>query len=31
MRRVLELCDIDRAAPIDTTVEAALEGFGDPS
>jgi anti-anti-sigma factor len=31
MRRVLELCDIDRAAPIDATVEAALEGFGEPS
>ena len=30
MRRVLELCDIDRAAPIDATVEAALEGFGEP-
>jgi anti-anti-sigma factor len=31
MRRVLELCDIDRAAPIDATVEAALEGFREPS
>ena len=30
MRRVLELCDIDRAAPIDATVEAALQGFGEP-
>jgi anti-anti-sigma factor len=28
MRRVLELCDIDRAAPIDSTVEGALDGFG---
>ena len=27
MRRVLELCDIQRAAPIDATVEAALEGM----
>jgi anti-sigma B factor antagonist len=31
MRRVLELCDIDRAAPIDATVEGALEGMGEPS
>lgn len=31
MRRVLELCDIARAAPIDATVEAALEGFSEPS
>jgi anti-anti-sigma factor len=31
MRRVLELCDIERAAPIDTTVEAALEGMGERS
>ena len=31
MRRVLELCDMDRAAPIDATVEAALESFGEPS
>lgn len=31
MRRVLELCDIDRAAPIDATVEGSLEGFGGPS
>ena len=31
MRRVLELCDIDRAAPIDATVEAALEAFREPS
>ena len=29
MRRVLELCDIDRAAPIDATVEGALEGLGE--
>jgi anti-sigma B factor antagonist len=29
MRRVLELCDIDRAAPIDATVEAALQGLGE--
>ena len=31
MRRVLELCDIARAAPIDATVEAALEEFSEPS
>ena len=31
MRRVLELCDIDRAAPIDATVEGALEALGEPS
>jgi anti-anti-sigma factor len=31
MRRVLELCDIDRAAPIDATVESALEALGEPS
>jgi anti-sigma B factor antagonist len=31
MRRVLELCDIDRAAPIDATVQGALEGLGEPS
>lgn len=31
MRRVLELCDIERAAPIDATVEDALEGLGAPS
>lgn len=31
MRRVLELCDIDRAAPIDATVEGALQGFGEAS
>ena len=31
MRRVLELCDIDRAAPIDATVEGALEGLGESS
>jgi anti-anti-sigma factor len=31
MRRVLELCDIARAAPIDVTVESALEGFSEPS
>jgi anti-sigma B factor antagonist len=30
MRRVLELCDIERAAPIDATVEAALEGMSQP-
>jgi anti-anti-sigma factor len=30
MRRVLELCDIDRAAPIDATVESALDGLGEP-
>jgi hypothetical protein len=30
MRRVLELCDMDRAAPIDATVEGALDGFGEP-
>jgi anti-anti-sigma factor len=30
MRRVLELCDIQRAAPIDATVEAALEGMVNP-
>ncbi|MEK6271313.1 MAG: STAS domain-containing protein [Actinomycetota bacterium] len=29
MRRVLELCDIDRAAPINATVEGALEGLGE--
>jgi anti-anti-sigma factor len=29
MRRVLELCDIDRAAPIDATVDAALRGLGE--
>jgi anti-sigma B factor antagonist len=31
MRRVLELCDMGRAAPIDATVEAALQGFREPS
>jgi hypothetical protein len=31
MRRVLELCDMDRAAPIAATVEGALEGLGEPS
>jgi anti-anti-sigma factor len=31
MRRVLELCDIARAAPIDATVEDALEAFSEPS
>jgi hypothetical protein len=30
MRRVLELCDMQRAAPIDATVEAALEGMSLP-
>jgi anti-anti-sigma factor len=30
MRRVLELCDIQRAAPIDATVESALEGMNQP-
>jgi anti-anti-sigma factor len=30
MRRVLELCDMDRAAPIDATVEGALDGFAEP-
>lgn len=30
MRRVLELCDIQRAAPIDATVESALEGMSLP-
>jgi anti-anti-sigma factor len=30
MRRVLELCDIDRAAPIDATVESALQGLSEP-
>jgi anti-sigma B factor antagonist len=29
LRRVLELCDIDRAAPIDVTVDAALQGLGE--
>jgi anti-anti-sigma factor len=29
MRRVLELCDMERAAPIDATVEAALAGLSD--
>jgi len=27
MRRVLDLCDIEQAAPVDATVEAALEGL----
>lgn len=31
MRRVLELCDMGRAAPIDATVEAALDGLGESS
>jgi anti-sigma B factor antagonist len=31
LRRVLELCDIDRAAPIDVTVDAALQGLGEAS
>jgi anti-anti-sigma factor len=31
MRRVLELCDIDRAAPMDATVDAALQGLGEAS
>jgi anti-anti-sigma factor len=31
MRRVLELCDIERAAPIDATVEGALERMGEPA
>jgi anti-anti-sigma factor len=31
MRRVLELCDIERAAPIHATVEGALESLGEPS
>jgi anti-anti-sigma factor len=31
MRRVLELCDMEPAAPIDATVEGALEGLGEQS
>ena len=31
MRRVLELCDIDRAAPIDATVDDALEHLAEPA
>jgi anti-sigma B factor antagonist len=31
IRRVLELCDIGRAAPLDATVEGALAGLGEPS
>ena len=31
MRRVLELCDMERAAPIDATVEGALQGLGERS
>jgi anti-sigma B factor antagonist len=31
LRRVLELCDIGRAAPIDATVDAALQGLGEAS
>jgi anti-anti-sigma factor len=31
MRRVLDLCDVEQAAPMDTTVEAALERMGRPA
>lgn len=30
MRRVLDLCDIERVAPIDATVDVALQGFAEP-
>lgn len=31
MRRVLELCDIERVAPVDGTLEAALHGLHEPA
>jgi anti-anti-sigma factor len=31
MRRVLDLCDIEQAAPMDATVDAALERFSRPA
>jgi anti-anti-sigma factor len=31
MRRVLDLCDIERVAPVDSTLEAALEGLQGPA
>jgi anti-anti-sigma factor len=31
MRRVLDLCDIERVAPVDGTLEAALEGLRQPA